>query len=33
VTDPVFIRAQKIGFGPDARAAALASARRDIAAL
>ena len=33
IGDPVFVRAAKIGFGPDARAAALAAARQEIAAL
>lgn len=33
IPDPAFIRASKIGFGPEAREAALASAREEIAAL
>ena len=33
IADPVFVRAQKIGFGPEARVAALAAARQEIAQL
>ena len=33
VTDPVFIRADKIGFGPEARESSLARARLEIASL
>lgn len=33
IADPVFIRANKIGFGPEAREAALSDARLEIAAL
>src|SRR5687768_15861639 len=33
IADPVFVRAQKIGFGPEARVAALAAARQEIARL
>jgi FMN-dependent NADH-azoreductase len=33
ITDVTFIRAEKIGFGPEARAAAIADAREEIARL
>ena len=33
IHDPVFIRAEKIGFGPEAREEALAAARVEIAKL
>jgi FMN-dependent NADH-azoreductase len=33
ITDPVFIRAEKIGFGPEVRAAAIADAKAEIAKL
>ena len=33
IDDPVFIRAEKIGFGPDARAEALAAAKEEISRL
>ena len=33
IPDPVFIRAEKLGFGPEAREAALAAARAEIARL
>ena len=33
VTDPVFVRAGRIGFGPEVRAAALAAARETISGL
>ena len=33
ITDVTFVRAEKIGYGPEARAAALAQARTEIAAL
>ncbi|MEO6387393.1 MAG: NAD(P)H-dependent oxidoreductase, partial [Croceibacterium sp.] len=33
VTDPVFIRAEKIGFGPEVREKALADAKAEIAKL
>jgi FMN-dependent NADH-azoreductase len=33
ITDPVFVRAGRIGFGPEVRAAALAAARETIATL
>lgn len=33
ITDPVFVRAQKLGFGPEARAAALSAAQAEIARL
>lgn len=33
IDDPVFIRAEKIGFGPDARAEAMAAAKEEIARL
>ena len=33
IADPVFVRAGRIGFGPDVRAAALAAARETIAKL
>jgi FMN-dependent NADH-azoreductase len=33
LTDVTFVRAEKIGYGPDARAAAMAQARREISQL
>jgi len=33
ITDVTFVRAEKIGYGPEARAAALAQAKTEIAAL
>ena len=33
INDPVFVRAQKLGFGPEARAEALSAAQAEIAKL